>query len=172
MNLKDYIELRDEEKSLRKKYKDITYKRSEGLHSKFKTEWEEYLIDVFDLLEETKEEEVKRIRIGDYGFTFVIGDEFFKQIEIYQYKKTNFSNIEYLFSIDKTDDGWKSRAYRGFNPQIDFFSDWEESAKELLEKTPEIKSEMEERLKYSTNKAIEEVGERIKKIKNNLENLK
>lgn len=178
MNLKDYIELRDEEKSLRKKYKDITYKKSEELYLKFKTEWEEYLIDVFDLLEETKEEEVKRIRIGDYGFTFVIGDkffagdEFFKQIEIYQYKKTNFSNIEYLFSIDETDDGWKSRAYRGFNPQIDFFTDWEESVKELLEKTPEIKLEMEERLKYSTNKAVEEVEKRVKKIKNNLENLK
>lgn len=44
--------------------------------------------------------------------------------------------------------------------------------KKLLEKTPEIKSEMEERLKYSTNKAIEEVEKRVKKIKNNLENLK
>lgn len=69
MWLKDYIELRDEENTLRKKYKDITDKRSEELCLKFKTEWEEYLIDVFDLLEETKEEEVTRIRIDDYGFT-------------------------------------------------------------------------------------------------------
>lgn len=171
MNIKDYIKLKNEEKSLREEYEHITDRKSERLSLKFKEEWEEYLIDIFDLLYEIKEE-VKKIRIGDYGFTFVVGDEFFKQIKIYRYKKTKFSNIVYLFSIDETGDSWETRVCGGFNPQIDFFSDWEESAKELLEKTPEIKLEMEESLKYSTSKAVEEVEERIKKIKNNLENLK
>lgn len=163
MNLKEYIELKDEEKSLSKKYKDITDERAEILCSKFKTEWERYLIDLFDLLCEI-EEGVNRIRIGDYGFTFVLGgeffagdDEFFKQIKIYKYKETNFGNIVYLFSIDETDNGWNTRIYSGFNPQIDLFTDWEESVKELLEESPEIKSRMEESLKYSTDKAIEKV---------------